>query len=99
MTTECLNDTTMMTLSLRLAAYSGHRHPSTPHCIPADSRPHRPTHLLTYYAPLPPRTRLVALQIWIRRTQLDVMRTVCYQPGPLLMPDLGEFSMEATAAA
>ncbi|GFZ48798.1 hypothetical protein JCM24511_06547 [Saitozyma sp. JCM 24511] len=37
--------------------------------------------------------------IWIRRTQLDVMRTVCYQPGPLLMPDLGEFSMEATAAA
>jgi hypothetical protein len=24
---------------------------------------------------------------------------VCYQPGPLLMPDLGEFSMEATAAA
>lgn len=21
------------------------------------------------------------------------MRTVCYQPGPLTMPDLGEFSM------
>ncbi|WVQ84663.1 hypothetical protein IAT38_006818 [Cryptococcus sp. DSM 104549] len=31
---------------------------------------------------------------WILRTQLDVMRTVCFQPGPLTMPDLGEFSME-----
>ncbi|KIR62571.1 hypothetical protein I312_103315 [Cryptococcus bacillisporus CA1280] len=30
---------------------------------------------------------------WILRTQLDVMRTVCYQPGPLTLPDLGEFSM------
>jgi hypothetical protein len=29
----------------------------------------------------------------IRRSQLDVMRTNCYQPGPLSMPDLGEFSM------
>jgi hypothetical protein len=29
----------------------------------------------------------------IRRTQLDVMRTHCYQPGPIFMPDLGEFSM------
>jgi hypothetical protein len=36
------------------------------------------------------------LQLWIERTHLDVMRTVCYQPGPLVMPDLGEFSMEAT---
>jgi hypothetical protein len=25
------------------------------------------------------------------------MRTVCYQPGPLVMPDLGEFSMSATS--
>ncbi|WVF72916.1 hypothetical protein IAT40_007734 [Kwoniella sp. CBS 6097] len=30
---------------------------------------------------------------WILRTHLDVMRTVCYQPGPLFMPDLTEFSM------
>ena len=37
-----------------------------------------------------------ALQTWIERTHLDVMRTVCYQPGPLVLPDLGEFSMEAT---
>jgi glycerophosphoryl diester phosphodiesterase/phosphatidylglycerol phospholipase C len=34
-------------------------------------------------------------QTWILRTQLDVMRTVCYRPGPLVMPDLGEFSMDA----
>ncbi|ORY33432.1 PLC-like phosphodiesterase [Naematelia encephala] len=33
---------------------------------------------------------------WIDRTQLDMMRTMCYQPGPLVMPDLSEFSMEAT---
>ena len=32
-------------------------------------------------------------QIMIRRSQLDVMRTNCYQPGPISMPDLGEFSM------
>ncbi|ODN73318.1 hypothetical protein L202_07864 [Cryptococcus amylolentus CBS 6039] len=33
---------------------------------------------------------------WMLRTQLDVMRTVCFQPGPLTMPDLSEFSMAAS---
>jgi hypothetical protein len=38
-------------------------------------------------------------QIWICRTQLDTMRTVCYKPGPLVVPDLGEFSMDTTTKA
>ena len=25
------------------------------------------------------------------------MRTICYQPGPLYVPDLGEFSMDPAA--
>jgi hypothetical protein len=29
-------------------------------------------------------------QTWMQRTQLDVMRTVCYHPGPILMPDLSQ---------
>jgi hypothetical protein len=79
--------------SLRFAAFSGHSHAIV------SLRTHVLIDQPTYDVPSLPRTRLVALQVWIRRTQLDVMRTVCYQPGPLLMPDLGEFSMEATAAA
>jgi hypothetical protein len=27
----------------------------------------------------------------VERSQLDWMRTICYQPGPLVMPDLSEF--------
>ncbi|WWC94971.1 hypothetical protein V866_001823 [Kwoniella sp. B9012] len=30
---------------------------------------------------------------YILRTQLDIMRTMCYQPGPIEKPDLSEFSM------
>ncbi|WWC91815.1 uncharacterized protein L201_006762 [Kwoniella dendrophila CBS 6074] len=32
-------------------------------------------------------------QTWILRTQLDIMRTVCYQPGPLQQADITELSM------
>jgi hypothetical protein len=34
-------------------------------------------------------------QTWIERSHMDVLRTLCYQPGPLNPPDLGELSMEA----
>ncbi|WVR07619.1 hypothetical protein IAU60_004661 [Kwoniella sp. DSM 27419] len=34
---------------------------------------------------------------WVLRSQLDTLRTMCYQPGPLHMPDLAEFSMVETA--
>jgi hypothetical protein len=98
MTTKYLNDTTILTLVApnHGVLCTSHCIPADSRCIPADSRHH---HILRTHRLYPAPARLVALQVWIRRTQLDVMRTVCYQPGPLLMPDLGEFSMEATAAA
>jgi len=37
--------------------------------------------------------------IWLQRIQLDIMRTVCYQPGPFVMPDLGEFTTGASTPA
>lgn len=35
------------------------------------------------------------LQLWFQRTQLDLLRTICYQPGPLEMPDLKNIDIEA----
>lgn len=32
-------------------------------------------------------------QLWIGRTQIDIARTMCYQPGSLIPVDVGEFSM------
>lgn len=35
----------------------------------------------------------------MERTQLDVMRTVCYQPGPLQPADISDLLKPATATA
>lgn len=31
------------------------------------------------------------LQLWVERSQLDTMRTVCYQPGPIVKADVSGY--------
>ncbi|BEI82731.1 hypothetical protein CcaverHIS002_0305990 [Cutaneotrichosporon cavernicola] len=40
-----------------------------------------------------------ATHLWFQRAQLDLMRTVCYAPGPLQMPNLDGLDTKANASS